>query len=173
MSIVHVDPYWSSRNDYWFGDTSSVAIRGTPAKVFDAAAEAGRESVGPLAYKSCESRIDLVTGAGVEDLDFSPVVRAAVATSFKVDSVLVALAGLTSTATRAAAGTSSRKRSSRLAPTSAVRKLIPVALPPSRARLATRPSLTGSSLTAKMMGIVVVAALSAGPPLVAITSTRR
>src|SRR5262249_8726163 len=37
----------------------------------------------------------------------------------------------------------------------------PVALPPVRARLATRPSLTGSSATPKIMGIVVVAALAA------------
>src|SRR6516165_11065567 len=87
--------------------------------------------------------------------------RAAVVTSFTVDSVLVALAGLTSTVTRAAAGTNSRRRFSRFAPTSAVKKLIPVALPPGRARLVTRPSLTGSSLTEKAMGIVVVAALAA------------
>src|SRR6516165_5222527 len=87
--------------------------------------------------------------------------RAAVVTSFSVDSVLVALAGLTSTVTRAAAGTNSRRRFSRFAPTSAVKKLIPVALPPGRERLATRPSLTGSSLTAKTIGIVEVAALAA------------
>ena len=59
----------------------------------------------------------------------------------------------------------------------AVRKLTPVRLPPGRARLATRPSLTGSSATTKTMGIVVVAALAAnaagGPPVVAITATRR
>ena len=39
--------------------------------------------------------------------------------------------------------------------------MIPVRLPPGRARLATRPSLTGSSLTANTMGMVVVAALAA------------
>ena len=43
----------------------------------------------------------------------------------------------------------------------ALRKLMPVRLPPGRARLATRPSLTGSSPTTKTMGIVVVAALAA------------
>jgi hypothetical protein len=36
-------------------------------------------------------------------------------------------------------------------------KLMPVALPPGRATLTTRPSLTGSWLTMKEMGIVVVA----------------
>src|SRR5262249_48245979 len=55
--------------------------------------------------------------------------------------------------------------------------LIPVALPPGRARLAIRPNLTGSSATPKTIGIVVVAALAAGAavvkPGVAITATRR
>ena len=46
-------------------------------------------------------------------------------------------------------------------PPTPVKKLMPVRLPPGRARLATRPSLTGSSATAKTMGIVVVAALAA------------
>src|SRR5262249_19716694 len=43
-------------------------------------------------------------------------------------------------------------------------KLTPVALPPGRARLATRPSLTGSVPTPKTIGIVVVAALAARAP---------
>ena len=30
------------------------------------------EGVGPLAHKSCEGRIDLAAGAGVEDLDLQP-----------------------------------------------------------------------------------------------------
>ena len=40
------------------------------------------------------------------------------------------------------------------------KKLIPVGFPPGGARLATRPSLTGSSPTPKTIGIVVVAALA-------------
>ena len=40
--------------------------------------------------------------------------------------------------------------------------MMPVALPPGRAKLATRPNLTGSSATPKTIGIVVVAALAAG-----------
>ena len=87
--------------------------------------------------------------------------RAAGSTSLNVVSVFAALAGLTSTATRAAPGTSSRRSSSRFAVNSPLKKLIPVRLPPGRARLATRPSLTGSSPTMKTMGIVVVAALAA------------
>src|SRR5262249_17479126 len=40
-------------------------------------------------------------------------------------------------------------------------RLIPVALPPGRLRLATRPSATGSPPTAKTIGMVAVAALAA------------
>jgi hypothetical protein len=49
----------------------------------------------------------------------------------------------------------------RFAVNSMVKKLTPVALPPGRLRLATKPSLTGSSLTPNTIGIVVVAALAA------------
>ena len=48
-----------------------------------------------------------------------------------------------------------------MATTSPAKKLIPVALPPGCAKLATRPSLTGSSPTWKTIGIVAVAALAA------------
>ncbi len=124
-------------------------------------AGADEEGVGPLAHKRREGRIDLAAGAGVEDLICSPRARAAGSTSLNVVSVIVGLAGLTSTATRVAAGTSSRRSSSRFAANSPSKKLIPVRLPPGRARLATRPSLTGSSADTKTMGIVVVAALAA------------
>ena len=87
------------------------------------------------------------------------------------------MAGLTSTATRTALGTNSCRSASRFAANSLEKKLIPVRLPPGRARLATRPSLTGSSPTPKTIGIVVVAALAASaawlPASVAITATRR
>src|SRR5262249_40628615 len=43
---------------------------------------------------------------------------------------------------------------------SLAKKLMPVTLPPGRARLATRPILTGSWATMNTMGIVVVAALT-------------
>src|SRR5262249_56125890 len=76
-------------------------------------------------------------------------------------SVVGAVAGLTSTAIRTALGTSSWSSPSRLVATSWPKKLMPVALPPGRARLATRPSLTGSSPTPKTIGIVVVAVLAA------------
>ena len=50
---------------------------------------------------------------------------------------------------------------SRFAVNSVAKKFIPVRLPPGRARLPTRPSLTGSSLTPKTIGISVVAAFAA------------
>jgi hypothetical protein len=79
-----------------------------------------------------------------------------------VVSVLEALPGLTSTAIRTALGTRWCSRPSRLATTSEEKKLTPVGLPPGRAKLATRPNLTGSSATPKTIGIVVVAALATG-----------
>jgi hypothetical protein len=57
-------------------------------------------------------------------------------------------------------------------PKAVVKKFMPVALPPGRARLATRPNFTGSPPTAKTIGIVWVAALAASaeakPPVAAI-----
>ena len=58
-----------------------------------------------------------------------PIARAAVSTSRKLDAVRTGSLGLTSTATRAADGTSSRSRSSRFAANSPTKKLTPVALP--------------------------------------------
>ena len=74
-------------------------------------------------------------------------------------------------------GISSSKRLSRLPSSSAVRKVIPVTMPPGRLRLVTRPYRTGSSATAKTIGIVEVAAFAAraayGEPVVTITATLR
>jgi hypothetical protein len=60
---------------------------------------------------------------------------------------------------------------------SVLKKLTPVRLPPGRATLATRPSLTGSSGTMNTVGMVEVAALTADtadvPPPTTITVTRR
>src|SRR5262245_8084996 len=75
----------------------------------------------------------------------SAMTPAAVSTSRKLEAAIVASVGLRSKATRVAVGTSSRRTSSRFAANSAEKKLTPVALPPGRERLVTRPSLTGSS----------------------------
>jgi hypothetical protein len=53
---------------------------------------------------------------------------------------------------------------------------MPVALPPGRLKLATRPAATGSTPTTNTMGIVVVTALAAsaaGGPCAKIRSTGR
>ena len=55
--------------------------------------------------------------------------RPAASTSRNVVSAFGALAGLTSTATRAASGTNSCRSSKRFATNSLLRKLMPVALP--------------------------------------------
>ena len=73
-------------------------------------------------------------------MNLSSIVRAAASASRNVAVVDAALAGLTGTAMRVAPGTSSRSSSIRFVTTSLKRKLAPVALPPGRARLATRPS---------------------------------
>jgi len=60
---------------------------------------------------------------------------------------------------------------------SPTRKLIPVRLPPGRAKLATKPAGTGSVPAVKTIGIVEVAPFAAnaaaGPPLAVIRSTLR
>src|SRR5262245_24798262 len=76
---------------------------------------------------------------------------------------------------RVAAGTSSCSSPSCLDASSAAKKFTPVAVPPGRFRLTTRPSLAGSSTVTKTIGIVVVAAFAAcaeGVPVAAITVTR-
>ena len=65
------------------------------------------KNIGPLAHGRCERRVDLAAGAGVED--------PAASASRTVVSVFAAAAGLTSIATRVAAGRSSRRISSLLA----------------------------------------------------------
>ena len=139
---------------------------------------ADEEGVGPLARERCEGCIDLPAGAGVEDLDLhADGARSRLHVSSRWPRRLRSV-GLTSTATRAAAGHQlAQEFQAALPPTPPTKKLMPVRFPPGRARLATRPSLTGSSPTTKTMGIVVVAALAADaarmPPIATITATWR
>jgi hypothetical protein len=86
------------------------------------------------------------------------------------------LFGLTSTAKRAAFGNSSCNIPNRFAATSIPMSATPVALPPGRLRLATRPIWTGSPAVLKTIGIVLVAALAASaavPPRAAMATTWR
>jgi len=104
-----------------------------------------------------------------------PSVRAAARIVFVVGSAMGGLAGLTRTASAVAEGTSSCRSWSCFDPTSTPRVVTPVTLPPGRGRLATSPSLTGSTPVAKTIGIVVVNAFAASAPSVlpgaAITAT--
>src|SRR5580693_1648173 len=82
-----------------------------------------------------------------------------------------------STAIVVTVGAKSRRSSIRLASVSVMYKFTPVALPPGRLRLVTRPNFTGFLPTINTIGIVDVAALAASaggsPPTVTITATRR
>ena len=57
--------------------------------------------------------------------------------------------------------TTSFKSANRFPASSGVRSVMPVTLPPGRAKLCTSPTPTGSPLTAIMIGIVDVACLAA------------
>src|SRR5258708_19171804 len=73
-------------------------------------------------------------------------------------------------------GDSVRRISSRLALSSGAISETPVTLPPGLARLATRPTPTGSLLAPSTIGIVAVGRLAGNPPrrpTVTMTSTRR
>src|SRR5262249_2457017 len=149
------------------------------------AVRSDEEGIGALARKAGKDLVNLAGRRGIDDLrlhsDGTRDFLRDVQRGLGADSIrwirLTAFDGLRSTGTRTALGTMSCKSRSRFATTSLTKKLIPVALPPGRARLATRPSRTGSSPTPKMIGIVAVAALAAsttGPlPGLAITATCR
>ena len=122
---------------------------------------ADEEGVGPLAHKSCEGRIDLAAGAGVEDLDLQPH---GAGSRFHVSHRGLGSRGIGRIDEHGHTSGRGHQFAQEFQPLCRqlpLKKLIPVRLPPGRARLATRPSLTGSSATTKTMGIVVVAALAA------------
>src|SRR5262245_25752422 len=92
------------------------------------------------------------------------------------DGLGILILGVDQSPKRLAAGSSSRSSPSCLGANSLNWKLTPVALPPGRAMLATRPRLTRSSVTLKMMGrlaVVAFAASAAGVPMATITATWR
>src|SRR5262249_15016708 len=133
------------------------------------------QSIGALADKHGKGSIDLADCAGTDDLDLQPEGVSRFAHIRQCGLGVTALIGLTSTPTRMALGTRSCRSDSRLACVSRPNVWKPVAFPPGRARLATRPSLTGSRPTPKAIGIVAVAALAAtagASPSAAITATR-
>jgi hypothetical protein len=104
-----------------------------------------------------------------------PIARAAACISFNSNCDCGFLV-FSITATGDTSGTISLSNSSRFPLKSGATMLKPVAFPPGRARLATRPAATGSPMMAMTIGIVPVAvlsALAAGVPPVTMTSTLR
>ena len=94
-----------------------------------------------------------------------------------ISASLFGLLGFIRKAMAAACGKSSCSSCIRLVTATPPNIVIPVALPPGRLRVATRPSLTGSPLAVNTIGIVWVAALAdcgeGSPPVAAITATCR
>jgi ABC transporter substrate binding protein len=105
-----------------------------------------KESPGSVAQERCEGRIDLAAGAGADDLDLKPN-GAGSRYHILQRGPGSEIGGIKEHGNSSGCGTRSRRSSSRFAVNSPVKKLTPVKLPPGRARLATRPSLTGSSAT--------------------------
>ena len=105
-----------------------------------------------------------------------PIRRAASSASPICDAVVGSL-GLMRYAITVAAGTSSRSNPICLAPSNRWKLVTPVAFPPGRLRLATKPVCTGSAPTLKTIGIVLVASVAAfaesSPPLVTMMETCR
>ena len=138
---------------------------------------ANEKCVGPVAHEGSEGRLDLAAGAGVEDLNL----QSDGACRFRYLSQRGLGDGSIGRINQH--GDTNRLGHQLVQQTQPLdldlggKKLMPVALPPGRARLATRPNLTGSSPTPKTIGIVVVAALAASAAMlqagVAITATRR
>ena len=137
---------------------------------------ADEKRVGPFAGKRRESRIDLPAGADVEGLDLQSHRASRRFHLLPVRLRARRIGGIDEARQRGSCrGTSSRRSSSRFGTSSPMTRLTPVRLPPGRERLATSPSLTGSSGTVNTIGMVVVAALAARagavPPCARMTVT--
>ena len=120
------------------------------------------EGVGPLAHEGAKaasiSRLVLALRIWI----CSPMARAAAPRLSTVVSAVASIGRIDEHGHSSGAGQHFAQQLQPLCrQLSRLKKLMPVRLPPGRARLATRPSATGSSATAKTIGIVVVAALAA------------
>src|SRR5262249_4263141 len=115
---------------------------------------ADEQCIGPLAHESCEGRLDLTARADIDDLALQAHGNGS---RFNVSHHVLSNRGIAwinehgnpnglRAAAHAAVPTALQTTQSR-------KKLAPVRLPPGRARLATRPRLTGSSPAMKTMGI--------------------
>ena len=125
------------------------------------AAAGNKKRVRPLVDETCEGCVDLAIGASPQNASLQPDGDAGRLVNSRSATLLAGSPGLMNTAMQIAFGTRACKSSNRFALSSVDRMLTPVTLPPGWARLATRPSLTGSSAVLKTMGSAVVAALAA------------
>ena len=107
---------------------------------------------------------------------FMSVASAAARTSLSIGAAAENF-GFSSTAIVDEGGTSSRNKPNRFGSNRLVSKVIPVAFPPGRLKLATNPSFTGSPPIVNIIGIVEVAAAAANtagsPPVVVRSDTGR
>src|SRR5262245_53121939 len=123
-----------------------------------------------LARETREGRIDLAAGARSEDLDVQP--HGAGRRFHVAHRRLSSGPGwVDEHGNPFGRGHQFAQEFQPLRPSSAVKMLTPVRLPPGRARLATSPSLTGSSAATKTMGIVAVAAFAARAAFAIVTIT--
>src|SRR5215218_5419425 len=118
----------------------------------------------PLGLQRCqarEDRIEILLGAGGQNVELQSRVWAAASRSCDIVCAIRGLVGLTRSTTAFAAGANSRSNSRRFRPSSVFRLVTPVTLPPGRARLATSPAAIGSLPIWNTIGIVAVAAFAA------------
>src|SRR5262245_60485569 len=129
-------------------------------------------------HQRLERRIDLARGAGLEHLQLQPGhTGGCLSQRLLVKRRFTRFLGLTITAIRVAAGTSSRTNSRCFAPSSTLNQITPVTFPSGWLKLLTSPARTGSAPLVNTIGIVVVSDFATRavwlPPVAAMTATRR
>jgi hypothetical protein len=119
------------------------------------------QGVGSVARKSRKGRIDLAAGPSIENIDLQPEDAGGHLYFFQCVLGRQRICGVDQQRNASGLGNKLTQERQPFSRKLGEKKLMPVALPPGRARLVTRPSLTGSSVTPKTIGIVVVAAWAA------------
>ena len=154
-----------------FGIFDATIYRGNPVErrqldQLDTPAGEGRagadeKGVGPLAHKSRECRIDLAAAAGVEDLDLQPHGAGGRLDVSQSWTSVSRIGRIDEHGHTSRSGHQLAQEFQPLCRQLDREKIDPCQVAARPGRLATRPSLTGSSPTTKTIGIVVVAALAA------------
>ena len=113
-----------------------------------------------VADKCCKRGFDRAGIARLNDIDLHPD-GGRRRSQVSRNGLGIGMVGINQQSDARNGGTSSCSKPSCFAATSETKKCTPVALPPGRARLATSPSFTGSSVAPNTMGMVAVAAFAA------------